>query len=264
MKTALEITRVADVQISVAADAEKRKAELLTELEGYGIIEDDFSRDGALDALMNAKEFVRLVEKSRVEVKAPVLDLTRAIDGRAKELTDKVNDAIARLNQRVTAYALAQRRKAEEVERARKAEIARREEEQRRLAAEQAALEAKRAEAAAAAEAPFTPSEAEEAQAALAQIDTKAAAIAQEAAKVEQAKAAVIQAPLPPAPLPTEKAAIRTRKNFRVVDIHALYAARRDLVRMEADRRAVLDAISGGMAECPGIEIFEEHSTRLK
>ena len=86
---------------------------------------------------------------------------------------------------------------------------------------------------------------------------------AQAEAKLKELNAA--PAPPPPVPVPPVPAAPQpapppaaTVWRYRVIDIHAVYAQRRDLVRLSENVSAIQAEIKAGMRACPGLEIWSE------
>lgn len=204
----------------------------------------------AAEVLRDLKAFAGTIEQSRVEVKAPVLGLGKAIDTAAKDLLAQVTTESARIQAALTAYQREMIRRQQEAE----AQIRR---EQERVAREQREAQA-RLDAAAA----------EEARKAAAgqQTQEQAAAKVQEVAKAEiahvqavvtDARSAISAASVV---VPSRAAGMTVRQswNFEVVDLAALYAARPELCTLEVKRAAVLQVIRSGAREIPGLRIFED------
>ena len=126
-------------------------------------VSDMFTQGIAMDAQRELAGLAKLLETSRTAIKAPVLELGRTIDAKAKMLMTGLNEEQIRINKLVTAYQDEERRKAQAAERARLAEIARIEAEQRKSA------EAER-KAQAEAEDAFTRTDREAAEKALAEL----------------------------------------------------------------------------------------------
>ena len=204
----------------------------------------------AVETIKAGRALLKLVESSRVEVKAPVLECSRKIDTLAKEFCATLVTEVARLDRINTDYnrklqaerdriQREQERIAREAEQKRQAEL-------RRL--EQARLDAERAELLA-----VTIAESKQAEAVAAQV----------AVEIKQ----VIETP-PPAPaqviLPPKAAGQTVQKvwRFEVLDIAAFYAVYPSLCRLEANQAAVNEQIRLGMREAAGLRIFEEIKTR--
>lgn len=223
------------------------------------------------------------VEKSRTEVKKPVIDLGRQIDGIAKDFVAEVVSEEARLSGLINEYAREQQRIAreareaaererqrierEEHERRMEALRAEQEAERQRMAAEREAHEAemqrlaaaRNADAQAQAEAEARAAEARRAQeeatrrAQEAQAEQERAA-AEAAAKAEQVAAVAVPA------LPD---GVREEIDFVVVDIHAFAAKFPTLVTITPKRADVLAAIKkayardGKLPQPAGLRVFQ-------
>ena len=179
------------------------------------------------------KAFLRDIETARKEAVAPALARSRAINDLADNLCMAVDAEKDRLSKLVGAYLLEQRRLADEA--ARKA----REEEQRILneaaAKAQAAIDSGR-----------------NIDAKLERIDAKAF---QQVAEVKAAALSVAA--------PTFKGtALRTEPAFEITDIHALYKAHPELVKIEIDRAALKFYLKKfPKAELPGVRHWVEAAT---
>jgi hypothetical protein len=160
-----------DTSITLAADAEKQRAELVKEAETITEISESFTMECATDVMRKLKGCLSSVESSRSEVKAPILDWGRKIDSMARDFLSPVNAQVARLTGLMNRYAAEQKRIADEAEAKRQAELRRIEEERqaalraeakRQQEARQAEEDARRAEEAK--HVAFTNEESEKAQ----------------------------------------------------------------------------------------------------
>lgn len=214
--------------ISIRQEAENAKRQALDGAATVTDIADVTDLDRAAAALTNLKALIKSVEDSRKEVKAPVLEVGRQIDGVAKAYCADLEAEARRLSIMVGSYQEAARRKAE------------RERE-----------EAARAQAEAIAEMQRKQAEAMEAG------DEEAAdaARAEAADKIATAQIAVINAEGPK----PEGIVTRTAWKFEVVDITALHKARPELCLVEPNNaaiRAVVKASNG--AAIPGLRLWQE------
>ena len=182
--------------------------------------------DAAAAALTKLKSLTRLVEDSRKEVKAPVLEVGRRIDGIARDYLTPLEAEAKRLSVIVGSYQEAQRRKAEKE----------REEAARAQAEALAEMNAKQAEA-------------------IAQGDEEAAdaARAEAADKIAASQLAAINAE---GPRP-EGITSRTSWKFEVADIAALYAARPELCVVTPNNAAIRAVVKTG-AKIPGLRVWQE------
>lgn len=111
-----------------AADGDilARRDALMTECRAITQIGDQVDADCAGRVLQEAVTLTRGVEKSRSEVKAPVLDLGRAIDGVARNITEPLQAEVNRLQRLLGSWLEARRREQAEAEvRVRQAEAER-------------------------------------------------------------------------------------------------------------------------------------------
>ncbi len=195
----------------------------------------------AIDAAREAKRLVAEIEKCREEVKRGPLNLCRAIDGLAKQLSEPLQREATRIDGILSGYVRELERQRREAEKAQREE----EERQRREAAEKA--NRLKAEAEQVAQAEPDPVRAQQT------LDLASA-------QAKQVVAAAENAPALPAPAVPRASGLRvqTRWNYKVKDVWALAAHNRNLVRIEPSASAIKELIAGGMRECPGLEIFEE------
>ena len=192
---------------------------------GGGTFDDLADLDAAAAALTKLKALTRSVEDSRKEVKAPVIEVGRRIDGVAKDYLTPLEAEAKRLSVIVGSYQESARRKAEKD----------REDAARVQADALAELNAKQAEA-------------------IAQGD-EAAADAARADKIAASQLAVIDAEGPK----PQGIVTRTAWKFEVTDIYYLFKSKPDLCLIEPNNaaiRALLKANNG--AEIPGLRIWQE------
>ena len=248
-------------QIEITPEAEKQKATILTAARAVVAVTDPDSCDIAQSRLRSLASVRTAVESSRKQVKAPVIDLGKRIDGIAADFVADVVAEEARLSGLVTEYAREQQRiqrEAARIERERQAaEKAAHEAEIARLKAEAAqSEEGQRAARVAQEKALAAQREAEaraEAARRQAEADAAAAREREEAARI--AAAAVIAAPAP--------AGVREEIDFEVEDILAFVAKFPQLCRIEPKRADVLAALkksferNGKLPEVAGLRVFQ-------
>jgi hypothetical protein len=184
--------------------------------------------------LKEVKGFTRLIEDSRKTVKEPVLDLSRRIDTLAKELVDFLDQDANRISKLLGAYQMEQARLARVAqEKAYQDEqrILREAEEKKHVADETARSQAVSDR----------------------RIEKIEAQTFESIAQVRASAAAVAVASKP------SGIATRMATKFEVTDIHALYAARPEMVKLEA-AAAVINAVlrSNPKASIPGLRTWEE------
>jgi hypothetical protein len=236
--------------LAVTPEAEALKSTLLRDAAAVVTVDSPETSAAASSTLKDLASFRNTLEKSRKQVKEPILAAGRKIDGLAEEFGSAVAAEEARIKKMIEQFAAEQakaRREAEERARreAAEAERKRQEEERARLAAEEAKRRAEQAEAAQDAEAAAkAKAEAEEAEfnAAIAKLEAEAAA----PAAVEY--------------IPTPKA--KAVLDFEVTDLAALASDSPELVTITPKRAEILNRIKQlqlepGSPVIPGIRIFE-------
>jgi len=204
---------------------------------------DRASLDLAKIALQRAKRMIDDVEEARKEVKGPLLETTRKIDGLAAAAVEPLEAVYVKLKRSVDAFVLEQERMRREAEAIRQSELAR--------------IERERAEALA------------EAQKRLEKESSRARSADTRNAAVDRARASMVEAQtiaqeetsnvaLPPPALKLDGLTIGTKWVADVIDLPTLYRARPELVKLEANVRGINAALSAGMRSCPGLLIREE------
>ena len=180
------------------------------------------------------------MEDSRKKAKDPFFKIGKLIDGAAKEFVEQIDKEILRIKRLLSEYQRKVEEAAREEERRRQEELARIEAEERAAAK---AIEAARAE-----------------------IDSRgntAAAETQIAAQTQAMERLALQAGAALVPAEVKKAegsVVRKTWKFRVIDIHALYRARPDLVSVEPRTAEVNKVIreANGTTQLPGIETYQD------
>lgn len=281
-------------QIAVTPEAEAQKQVILDAARKVVAVTDNDTCAIAQSRLRSLGSVRTAVESSRKQVKAPVLELGKRIDGIASEFVADVVAEETRLSGLVAEFAREQQRKQREAAEAAEKERLRieREEHERKLAAMRAEQEAERqrmeAERAAhaaemerlrASREKDAEAEAEarqrEAEAAAAQREAAAKAeaariAAEEAAakadrerqEAEAARAAAVAAPTP--------AGVREEIDFEVVDIVAFVAKFPQLCRIEPKRAEILAALKksfaakGRLPDVPGLRVFQNLKVKAR
>jgi chromosome segregation ATPase len=274
-------------QIQITPEAEKQKATIINAARAVVAVTDADSCDIAQSRLRSLASVRTAVESSRKQVKAPVIDLGKKIDGIAADFVAEVIAEEARLSGLVTEYAREQQRikreaelaaeqERQRIERERhEAEMAAQREaariERERQAAERAAHEAEiarlKAEAAKSEEGQRAAREAQERAVAAqreaearaesarrqAEADSAAARDREEAARIAAAEAVAAPAP----------AGVKEEIDFEVDDILAFVAKFPQLCRIEPKRAEVLAALkksfarNGKLPEVAGLRVFQ-------
>lgn len=247
---ALQVTNLSNVSIEIVPLAHQKRDALVGKAKDITAIDDSLDYESAVECLREIKALKSDVEKSRTQVKAPVLDVGRTIDAKAKEFIAPIDPE----EKRITGLVLDHERKLREI---REAEERKRQEELRKI--EQARLEAER-QARAKAEA--------EAAAALNEQERKAAAARAEAEQkrlAEQTAQASKQVTLAFAPQESRPQGVKAKQEwtFEVTDVAKLYQARPELVELTVKTLATKNAVNAGLRECPGLRIFQKDVVRL-
>jgi chromosome segregation ATPase len=274
-------------QIQITPEAEKQKATIINAARAVVAVTDTDSCDIAQSRLRSLASVRTAVESSRKQVKAPVIDLGKRIDGIAADFVAEVIAEEARLSGLVTEYAreqhrikreaeLAAEQERQRIERERhEAEMAAQREaariERERQAAERAAHEAEiarlKAEAAQSEEGQRAAREAQEravaaqreaearADAARRQAEADAAAAREQEEAARIAAAEAVAAPAP--------AGVKEEIDFEVEDILEFVAKFPQLCRIEPKRAEVLAALkksfarNGKLPEVAGLRVFQ-------
>lgn len=278
----------AGYQLIVPPAAESKKAELIAAAAAITVVTSPEEAAIARDEIIRLAKFRNEIEKARGLVKAPVLDLGKEIDAKAKDFGADTMSHENRLKKLVENHAaeVERQRRAAEVERQRierEAERQRQEAERQRQAEEAARIKAEQeaeaariaAEKAAAAAAEGQDDEEDiEAQIAAAKaIDEANAARAKAEAEAKAAREAEAARAAEAARLAEERrradlvsrqgtSGVKFATDFYVEDVHALYAYSSALVELTPKRRDILALISqleaqggGVLPTIPGLKI---------
>jgi hypothetical protein len=234
MSTFLTLKGIECATLDLLPSAIEVRNKLVGEASSILVVSDAMDADAATAVLRDITAQIKICETTRTDIKGPVLELTRKIDGTAKEFAAPLEAEKTRLSRIIGAYQQAEREKAEKARR----EAA---EEAQRIARE----EAKKI---AAAEIEHG-ADSEEAQAA----QNKAAD------KVAEARVAVANAS---AVQPAGTAVKKTWK-FLVEDINALAASHPELVVVTANTAAI-NAILKHNQSIAGLRVWQDVQTIIR
>lgn len=227
------------IQLAPAPIAERDK--LIVQARAIGAVLDPPTQERATAVGKQLRSLLNQAEKDRKEIGTPVRELTTRINELAADYSQPIHLEINRLGQLVSQFQLAEAERVAAAERKRQAEIA--------------AAEAARREAEQAAQkvAEFTD-----------EATLQKAIEAEEAAKKAKAAADVVICAPPPAPIKAKGSVVRKEMRWEVTDIHALYAARQDLVRLEPNAAAIRATVVVGQPAIPGLKVWEETQTSFR
>lgn len=248
--------------ISVTQEAKAKKLTLLKEAEQIHVVKDNDQAEVARYCLKELTEFSQLLEKSRKEVKEPVLEAGRKIDTAAKDFIKDVESQKARITTLISNHAREQeaiRQEAMRKQQEAALELQRKalEEERKRVAAERAALAAEQAildasskKERAAAQLLAEAARAKELLAEKARLDAEAAE-----KREDQATMAVMASAAPKG--------VKPQLDYEVSDIHLLYRNHPELVELTPKRSLILAELKnlqddGIAVEIPGLKIVEK------
>ncbi len=124
MKTAIEVSKLNEVSIAITPHAELAKKEALESAAIILKVENDMQQQMAADARVSLKRVLKQVEASRKDVKAPVLEMGKAIDRLAANFSDELQAQDARIESLILPYELQKRKVAAEEEKKRQEAIA--------------------------------------------------------------------------------------------------------------------------------------------
>lgn len=237
MNAVLTLTGLGSPEITLTAEARRTRDALLAEAGECTAVGDQLDADAAAAVLQRLKGWTRQIEAGRATAKAPVLALSRKIDGLAAELVAPVEAQSQRISRLLGEYQAEARRKAAEKLR----EHQRQEEALRRQAAAEMAAIEREASGSAEAEA------------------RKEAVVQQYQQQVAEGRQALIAA----APPRIAGTAVREDWKFEVTDIQALYRAHPQLVVLQPNHTAIR-AIVKHNQNIPGLRVWKEASTIIR
>jgi hypothetical protein len=231
--------------LSVTKETVAAKTDLITAAAAVTQVTNNDESTVAQFQIRHLASFRNAVEKSRTEVKAPVLELGKKIDAAAKEFVEQIVAEENRLKKLVGNHAeeVAAAKRAAEAEERRKFEEARRAKEEAERA-EAAALRAKEAAANAVSiqDAIKAKQAAREAEAAAARAEEER----QAAMRERMASSAVVATT-------RDAGGVKFEPDFEVIDARAFLSARPDLCDIVVKRRETLAWLKEKRAE--GVEI---------
>jgi len=109
------IDGLTSVSITSTAEARQTRESLLASSATVQEVTDKDGAEYAASMLKDIKAFTRLIDSTRVAVKAPVLDQGRRIDALAKELSTQLEIEASRISRLLGPYTVEQKRIAERV-----------------------------------------------------------------------------------------------------------------------------------------------------
>lgn len=241
--TQLITTDLQSFDCTISPDAQKRKDDALALAADIKTVSNSTEQQDAIVAASLLRGLVNGMEKTRKDVKQPVLDAGRVIDDCAELYSGTLERELKRVEGLASAWQAVENKRLETL----------RLEQERKNAEEAAAADAERK----AYLAIIAKSEGEAKEAAQKAADEAAERNA-EAARARQT--AVMEIPKAGA----EGARVTTAKDFEVLDEMALAVARPDLVKIEPRRAMILTAIQIPGANIPGIRVFETTKVQAK
>lgn len=258
--------------LSLAPHAEQIKADALAKAKAVAQVTTPDELDVAVEARRELNDIAKGVEKTRKELKAPILKAGKDLDKLADDFIADVEKEKDRLDGHINHWQREQLRIAEEARKAAEEAQRKAEAEQARLQAELEAARRREEEAQKAAENAKTA-----AAKAKAEADAKAAREAQEAAEEKQFAAQLAaESTAAPAVIPEQPKGVSSRvtKDFRIIgkneyeqraSLLKLAAKYPHLIKIEARRADILSTINQqGITELPGLEVFDEVTTRIR
>lgn len=260
------ITVVGNIDASLSRSAVAARDESLTVARALRAIGSTSDLQSATSALSVLKTIGNEVERTRKEIKNPVLNAGRKIDELAKEFCSPIEIESARLTSLITFYESEQRRIAQEAELKRQTEL--RKINDARIAAEHAAAialeqerKAKGASEAARIDAYFgvaTQADIAEAARRESEIRRTRELETQRSAKLAEEATAILMTPRQAQTSKIEGLSYRVVWKFEVLNIHELYLFDGELVTLSVNNRLVQQRISNGHQSIPGLRIWSE------
>ena len=227
--------------ISISGDVEQQRNDIALKAVAINAITSPEHNELARASAVAIRKYIKDVEATRVELTAPALDWQRRLKSLADEHLQPLKDELKRLEGLATAFLEAEAARVRKEEELRQAAFQKAQQEQFEAQDRAAKAEAR----AAALAAPVAASEADplsnapvvpsaKAEAAMERADAARGKVDAAAAKVQH----IISAPAPA----MEKAkgqSLRQVLEYEVLDIHAVYAARPELCKLEISPAAV-------------------------
>lgn len=241
MSTELLHVDITENGISTTDDAQSIASNLHSELAAVTLVNSPATQAIATEHARNAQAFLKQLEASRKDVKAPILELGRKIDKLADELAAPVAEQMKRVGGMVAKYQTA--------------EAARVEKERReREASERAAIAAKF-------EADRIAEQAENKM----QTDADLAAAVKAAEEAKAKEAEMYRTLTAPVPVANKAAGAVTKKvlRYQVLDIAAAYAAAPNLFTVEIKPSAV-NATCNEDTKIAGMRFWTELATSFR
>ncbi len=230
----LTISGLQHAQVDLTPTAVSQRDRLLAESSFIMSVCDAMDADAATALLRDITAQIKICESTRTEIKGPVLELSRKIDGTAKDFAAPLEAEKARLSRIIGAWQQAEREKVEKAQREAAAEARRiAQEEAKKIAAAEIEHGANSAEAQAAQE--------------------------KAADKVAEARVAVANV----APVQPAGTSVKKTWKFEVTDIKALAAAHPELVVVTANTAAI-NAIIKTNQSLPGLRIWQDVQTIIR
>lgn len=249
---AISVMGTGSVTVTIPGSAISHRTAALEEASSVTAVTDGLTLEVAGQVARALQGIIKGVEKTRTEVKAPVLDLGKKIDSTAKDFLAPVQVEFERVSGLINRYQREQIRLAEEARKKAEAEAARKREEQERQEAE---ARRKEEEARKAAEVAVT----EEQHTAAVQ---QAEEAKQQAESIAAAPVAVV-VPVAVAPVVSGVSA-RKEWTFEVESIERLYAVNPHLCNVTPKRAEIQTLVRAGARQIPGLRIFEDIKTGIR
>jgi hypothetical protein len=245
---ALTIANCEQVRIEINKEAQALKNSALDAINKICEIKTQKDAAIAVICLAPCKKLVKMVESGRKEIKAPVLELGKKIDGIAASYSAELTAEITRIEKLLTAYQIEQERIRREEEAKRQAELQRIENE--RMKAEEAAEAARQREADLAFKARTKREDA--------QMAAAAAKAEEEAARARAAAEQAAKISMPVIAPKMDGVSTREEWCFEVINADAFYYVHPEACEIEVRKSAVNALMKEGMHECQGLRIWKE------
>lgn len=212
------------------------------------MVTDDASLEAATVCTTQAKALAQAVEKKRVEVKAPYLEVVKVLDGETKGLKDRLVQIQGHINGKITPYLQQKEKERREAERKAQEEAARIQAELDKKAAEERQKAADEAKSAALAAGMSKKKAEQEAQAAAALVEDAPVVVAQAVADETAVKT------------DTGSAKLKEEWTFEIINVKDMpdqaFEARKAEV-IKALSPWVNNQVKAGARNIPGVKIFK-------
>jgi len=254
-------------KIQISIEGQRLSDELVQKADQIVEVKDDAQKTVALNLMKTMKGFLNTVEGARTDIKKPFLEMGKLIDGLAKKLSEPVQTKFNSIQVLVSKYEFQLQQEAERIRREQEAE-------QRRVEAEaQAKLDAAEKEFAAKVNNLLAKRDAFPADSARWKaVDSQISMLYEHQGRTRESIAKVVEQRIEEtqatialsAPDKMKGQSNRNIPKVEIVDLHALYKARPELVDLSLKTTMVQALMREGVTELPGLKLSWEFQVSVR